>query len=395
MGTVPDSPIACSSLPPPPRTGGAASSVLTGDADIVCLVLTQLAAEHHGWSAECERCGRVCQLWRACARRAAAALERWSEHTFTIPRFSTRRWPRRARTMEQGEVRPSPPLALPPFTSNGAHDWQLAVYNPAVDHRLPRRPALPHSRAGKGGLGKGGGLGGSLALGAGPSADARCLGVALRAPSAAGAPADWVRRVEACITVRPPHGSSREPQIDRGAIPQIGGVDPQIGEMDRPNPQMHPFDPQVDRLNPQIDRSSPQIGRSNPEVDRFHPRIDRSQIGRSNPQIDQPNPHTDGFSPPRAPLPSATVHLRQMLGADWGEVGPAWCVRASDLDSFLVDDCLTVTVAIRVTRGGASCELGNEVRYSLWRWPILLEGWLVLLCGEVSPAWTRSLWMIA
>jgi len=262
MGTLPASPTL-----PPLRSGGAATSVLSGDADVVCLVLTQLAAEHHGWSAECERCGHVCQLWRACARRTAAALERWSEHTFTIPRFSTRRWPRRARTMEQGEVRPSPPLVLPPFTSNGAHDWQLAVYNPAVDHRLPRRPALPHTPAGKGGLGKGGGLGGSLSLGAGASADARCLGVALRAPSAAGAPPDWVRRVEAYITVRPP---------------------------------------------------------------------------------------------PRAPLPAATVHLRQMLGADWGEVGPAWCVRASDLDSFLLDDCLTVTVAIRVTRGAASCELGNE-----------------------------------
>ena len=35
-----------------------------------------------------------------------------------------------------------PPLLLPTFTTGGVFDWQLAVYNPAVDHRgsAVRRP---------------------------------------------------------------------------------------------------------------------------------------------------------------------------------------------------------------------------------------------------------------
>jgi len=255
--TVPPSPLP---LSPP----AAAASVLNSDVDVLCLVLTQLAACHGGWSMECERCARVCQLWRACTRRVRNSIEQWSEHTFSIPRFLTRRWPKRARTMEQGEVRPSPPLTLPPFRSNGAHDWQIAISNPRADHRAMRRPRPGY--AGKGGLGKAGGLGGSIALGAGPS-DAHCLGISLRVPSAEHAPPDWARRVEAFLTVHAPEDCGRAP---------------------------------------------------------------------------------------------ATVHLRQMLRPEWDELGPAWCIRAEDLSSFLNDDCLLFTVKLRVTHGARECELGTE-----------------------------------
>ena len=181
----------------PPRSPVGPHAALQ-NIDVLCLVLKQLAASHRQWAAECERSSQVCQLWRACARRVRNSLEQWEEHSFLVTRFSTRRWPRRARTMEQGEVRPSPPLLLPTFTTGGVFDWQLAVYNPAVDHRgsAVRRPP---------GAALTGGLAGAAL------ADSHCLGLSLRVPSAETQPAGWARRTEAFLAVHPPHAPGETP----------------------------------------------------------------------------------------------------------------------------------------------------------------------------------------